>query len=145
MSKDSVKEIVCKKDDKINLLSLQIKNIQKHMSSKDSRIENLNLKVLEIGVEKETLVQKVEDQDKTIKLNNVEIEMMKRDLKCKECEFESESLENIIVHMATGIHLVSEKNLSCNMCDFTSQSESDLTDHLENHTTKFKEFKFSNF
>ena len=115
------------------------------MSSKDSRIENLNLKVLEIGVEKETLVQKVEDRDKTIKLNNVEIEMMKRDLKCKECEFESESLENIIVHMATGIHLVSEKNLSCNMCDFTSQSESDLTDHLENHKTKFKEFKFSNF
>ena len=92
----------------------------------------------------EKLTQKVNDLESIIECNNIEIENLKEELKCSQCDFKADNLSKLVMHMEIGKHSENSKSFPCNDCDFTCQTESDLKKHKSsNHTVKFGEFKLS--
>ena len=137
-------------------LALQIQEFNSQIIYKDSRIEKINVKIWDLenrhDIQRKEQISNIEDQKEQIAEYKIIIKDQKdeirqlKNLACDKCDFETQSISNLIMHLSNEDHGRSKNCVTCGYCDFTCEKESDLTIHISvKHPAKPDPISLSNF
>ena len=135
-------------DAKLKQLDIANRNLKKLNYDQDSRIKGLYSKLMDLDSKlnaQSTVIKtknnEIQNQNDTIRDKSDEISKLKADLKCDKCDFISENLSSLVMHVALK-HQPRNGTLPCKQCDFTCQKLFDLQVHTSTqHPIKLSEFK----